>query len=133
MLLLSRALLVAAVFSGAACSVYDPALPPYSNDDDAKDSGAPDPMKMDACAAGMQTEICNGQDDDCDGTTDEEEAVAADCASKLLNVKSVCRMAYCVKVGDCNPGFYTCDGKPENGCESNRPCEGGSDADAGPN
>lgn len=125
MLLLLRALLAAAVLSGAACSVYDSPLP-YSN------TGGDSSVPRDACVA--QTEICNGKDDDCDGVADEAEAATKDCMSRLLNTNSVCEGKYCLKVGPCHAGFYNCDGMPDNGCESACPCDGcDTQDDAGPN
>lgn len=126
MLHLLRALLAAAVLSGAACSVYDSELP-YSNS--AGDSSVG--VQHDACVA--TTEICNGKDDDCDGVSDEAEAAALDCASKLLHVDSICASKVCLKVGNCYEGFYNLDGMPDNGCESSCPSSGCDNADdAGP-
>jgi hypothetical protein len=122
MLLFTRALLVAAVLSGAACSVYD-SIQPYSN------TGADSSVAPNGCTP--HTETCNRKDDDCDGTVDEAEDVAPDCASKLLNVPSSCESGFCVRAGACNPGFYNCDGMPDNGCEAACPCAG-CDQDAGP-
>lgn len=122
MLLLSRALLVAGVLSGAACSVYD-SLQPYSNAGDSS-------VAHDGCTS--HTEICNGVDDDCDGKVDEAEAVKLYCESKILNSPSICASSVCVKAGECNPGFFNCDGLPDNGCEANCPCGGDCDQDAGP-
>jgi len=123
MLLLSRALLVAGVLSGAACSVYD-SLQPYAN------SEADSSVAHDGCMPHI--ELCNGSDDDCDGKVDEAAATKLDCESKILNRPSICESGYCVKAGECNPGFYNCDGMPDNGCEASCPC-GGCDQDAGPN
>jgi hypothetical protein len=114
-----RALLVAAIVSGAACSVYDSELP-YSN------SAGDSSVTHDACVP--QEEICNGKDDDCDGVTDEADAVALYCSKRVLNSAWVCESNYCLKVGSCNEGFYNCDGMPDNGCESSCPCDGCDDA-----
>src|SRR2546430_288330 len=108
MLHLLRALLVAAIVSGAACSVYDSELP-YSN------SAGDSSVAQDGCVA--EEEICNGKDDDCDGETDEAKATALYCSKKLLNTGSVCESSYCLRVGPCYDGFYNCDGMPDNGCE----------------
>src|SRR5262245_36007781 len=121
MLHLMRALLAAAIVSGAACNVYDPELP-YSNY--AGDSSVT--PGVDACVA--ETEICNGKDDDCDGETDEATAVAAYCATKILHSPSICQSKLCVKIGVCDDGFCNSDGEPANGCESPCPCTTCDDA-----
>ena len=122
MLHLLRALLAAAVLSGAACSVYDSELP-YSN------SAGDSSVAHDACVADV--EICNGKDDDCDGQVDEADAVKAYCASKVLNTDPVCEGGFCLKVNACYKGFCNNDGMPDNGCESSCPCSS-CDDDAGP-
>jgi hypothetical protein len=118
MLLFTRALLAAAVLSGAACSVYDDSNLTYANAGSGPGTDAS--VTKDACTP--QTEICNGKDDDCDGVSDEAEAVALDCGSRLLNARSTCQSAFCVKLGECFAGFHNCDGMPDNGCESACPC-----------
>lgn len=126
MVLFTRALLVAAVWGGAACSVYDSGLT-YSN-------GGMN-MEMDSSVVGdackPQTEVCNRADDDCDGSTDEAEAVALDCASQVLHSESTCQTGYCVKIGECQAGYFNCDGMPNNGCEATCPCGSDCDDDAG--
>jgi hypothetical protein len=120
----TRALLVAALTGGAACSVYDRSLT-YSNN-------SADSSVADACTP--ELELCNGKDDDCDGTTDEvAEAVANDCVHKVVHAASTCTSGLCVKLGrDCYDGYYNCDGLPNNGCESSCPCGQECDEDAGP-
>jgi hypothetical protein len=128
MFFFTRALLVAAVWGGAACSVYDSSGLTYSNGGmnmDMDSSVAPG----DACTPGQ--EVCNRKDDDCDGTVDEAEAVALDCASQVLHSGSTCQTGYCVKIGECEAGYYNCDGMPNNGCESTCPCGTDCDDDAG--
>lgn len=120
----ARALLVAAVLVGsAACSVYDPSLA-YSN------GGSDSSVPTDACTP--QAELCNGKDDDCDGTTDEEaEAVANDCVFRVLNTASTCTAGLCVKSSKtCYEGYFNCDGLPDNGCEATC-CGDSCDEDAG--
>ena len=125
MVLFTRALLVAAIWGGGACSVYDSSLT-YSNGSTDKDASVPG----DACTP--KPEVCNRIDDDCDGMADEAEAVALDCASKVLNSDSTCQSGYCVKLGtQCYAGFHNCDGMPDNGCESTCPCGQNCDEDAG--
>lgn len=118
----TRALLILALWSGAACSVYDSSLA-YSNDELSLDSGA--------AACEPQLEACNRVDDDCDGTVDEAEATALDCASRVLHSGSTCQSGFCVKIGDCDDGYFNCDGMPDNGCESACPCGTDCDEDAG--
>jgi hypothetical protein len=121
---LMRALLTAALLSGAACSVYDPN--PYANPALDSDGSV---ATGDACVA--DKEICNGKDDDCDGTSDEEEAVRPECES-VLHGPSTCASGFCVRrPGMCHEGYYNCDGLPENGCESECPCGTDCDEDAG--
>jgi hypothetical protein len=124
MMLLTRALLVAAVLGSAACSVYDKSLA-YSNGGGTDGGGS---GSGDACTA--QPELCNGMDDDCDGTTDEAEAVTNDCALKVLHSSSTCTTGLCVKIGECETGYFNCDGLPNNGCEATC-CGDGCDDDAG--
>lgn len=114
MVLLTRALLAAAVLGGAACSVYDSSLA-YSN------GGSP-AVDMDSSVTGdactPRTEVCNDLDDDCDGDVDEAEAVAIDCAMTVRNTESTCQTGLCVKTGECHTGYFNCDGLPQNGCEA---------------
>lgn len=108
----------------AACSVYDDDLT-YANP--VVDSGG---GGTDSCVA--STEQCNGRDDDCDGDIDEEAAAELDCSARIQHQPSICHEGFCIRSGSCDEGFFNCDGRPENGCESDCPCEGCSDTDAGP-
>jgi hypothetical protein len=105
-----------------ACDVYDDALTgPLVGQ-----GGTP----ADACASGE--EICNGRDDDCDGVIDEETAVSADCTARFHAI-AACETGLCVKTGLCDTGYFNCDGKPDNGCESTCACQSCQDtSDAGP-
>ena len=96
----------------------------------------------DATSCVPQPEVCNGRDDNCDGTADEtSDSVQQDCASRVLHASSVCQSGRCVYLRTCDPGYYNCDGKPDNGCEAACPCQtgcvdgsaedAGGDADAG--
>jgi hypothetical protein len=114
----------------AACDLYDGARLPAALDASPK----PDSAVLDAqiCV----TETCNGIDDDCNGVADElVESVEADCAQRVLHGNSVCQSGRCVFLRECHAGYYNCDGKPDNGCESECPCGGcddaGAEADAG--
>jgi hypothetical protein len=76
-------------------------------------------------------ETCNGRDDDCDGRVDEGDGrtdggdALHDCEQRVLNAESVCAKAQCVNLA-CDPGWSSCDGHPENGCEC--PDDGGTGA-----
>ena len=70
------------------------------------------------------SEICDGNDNDCDGQVDEGFDVTADanncgsCGTVCLSTNSVntCVSGQCSPI--CNDGFATCDGDPRNGCET---------------
>jgi hypothetical protein len=128
MVLYSRALLIAALLGGAACSVYDSSLT-YSNGGSGPGTEPDSSVAGDACQP--NAEVCNRVDDDCDGASDESEAVALDCAAKVLHSGSTCQTGFCVKIGDCDPGYHNCDGMPDNGCETTCPCGMDCDDDAG--
>jgi len=74
-------------------------------------------------------ETCNGRDDDCDGVIDEEEGRAdggnatLDCPLRVVHAESVCAKGHCINLR-CDPGYNSCDGHPENGCEC--PDDGGT-------
>jgi hypothetical protein len=59
-----------------------------------------------------RTELCNGEDDDCDGVIDEDAAL--DC--QLANATARCVSSSCV-VDHCAPGFQDCNGVSDDGCE----------------
>ncbi|MBM4320912.1 MAG: hypothetical protein FJ125_13400, partial [Deltaproteobacteria bacterium] len=69
-------------------------------------------------------ERCNGQDDDCDGLTDEDFLLARDvencgrCGNRchFANAAAACRAGEC-RLDRCVPGYVDRDGRPENGCE----------------
>ncbi len=61
------------------------------------------------------TEICNGLDDDCDGTIDNEPDADASCS--LPDASAICVSGACV-VGTCAAGFGDCDGLSATGCET---------------
>ena len=73
---------------------------------------------------GPSTEICNGKDDDCDGTvdngfdlqTDVHNCGACGTVCNLPNAIASCASATCV-IAVCQPGFANIDGNTENGCE----------------
>jgi hypothetical protein len=95
--------------------VYDTTLVP--NDGPALgDAGA-------VCVA--STELCNQRDDDCDGVVDEQAAAVLDCNSRIVHARTACQSGSCVWLRVCDAGYYNCDGRPENGCESSCPCATG--------
>ncbi len=73
----------------------------------------------DATVSPSGLEVCNGRDDDCDGATDEPEAVAVACASTYgspPNTPWTCADGMCQTA--CASTHGDCDGEPSNGCES---------------
>ncbi len=84
--------------------------------------------ESDPCA--MQLEVCDGQDNDCDGAADEDFDLGADvehcggCGMRCVlgDAIAACEEGVCV-IGECHAGFVDLDGMPENGCEC-RPAAG---------
>ncbi len=84
-----------------------------------EDSGHGEP---DLCAA--TEEQCNGEDDDCDGLTDESFILSRDphncgtCGHRCVyqNAAGRCVDGRC-QMGPCYPGYVDQDGDPSNGCE----------------
>ena len=124
-------LLAIVVHLSSACQVYDPGLSSSSPSGFAPDAMMmlPDASKPDARVCVRANEICNGVDDDCDGMVDEMAAVQLDCESRVVHADTVCQSGYCLRIS-CLTGYYNCDGRPENGCESDCPC-GSSCTDGG--
>jgi len=60
------------------------------------------------------TELCNGVDDDCDGTID---GTAADANCPLAHATARCTAASCA-IASCGTGFDDCDGVASTGCEA---------------
>jgi hypothetical protein len=75
------------------------------------------------------TELCNGLDDNCNGTKDEGFNLATDprncgaCghACSFANASAACFSGTCQFVS-CNAGFFNCDGLQANGCETQGSC-----------
>lgn len=62
----------------------------------------------------VATEICNGVDDDCSGTTDDEPASSS--CPVVAGGAAACLAGKC-GVGKCGPGLFDVDGDLSNGCE----------------
>lgn len=68
----------------------------------------------DACPE-ICPELCNGEDDDCDGEADEAEAANAGCEAE--HAVSVCQRGAC-RVIECLDGYRDCDRDAMTGCET---------------
>ena len=90
------------------------------------------------CRAGTtgcvpSAELCNGEDDDCDGVIDEDASET--CSTQ--HARERCVLGACELIA-CDYGYVDCDGDPDDGCErliTNAGCEQNlvtsSGADAG--
>jgi hypothetical protein len=133
-------------FACLACKPYDAAL--LANHASLKDGSGGGGAQAGAGIAGggagagtcAAAELCNQQDDDCDGKTDED--TLSICQSIILNAETDCvplgKSATCLFVA-CLHGYEDCDGNPANGCEPYCAChecddgganDGGADLDA---
>jgi hypothetical protein len=125
----------------SACKVYDRGLV-ASVDIPAMTTPMPEASvpveaspRVDSCVAAAES--CNGADDDCDGKSDEAPEAESDCMTRVVHARSICQAGLCVFLRECDPGYFNCDGRPDNGCEASCPCatgcpsvgdDGGSDA-----
>ncbi|MBI5607586.1 MAG: CotH kinase family protein, partial [Deltaproteobacteria bacterium] len=65
------------------------------------------------------TETCNGQDDDCDGATDEAEA-----SGDLCDDGDPCTVGETCAAGTCSPGTDQCSCHSDGDCASGNACQG---------
>ena len=72
----------------------------------------PNPSSLDGTCPMICPETCNGEDDDCDGTIDED----LESACKLDNATAACARGKCL-IAQCQKGFRDCDHEPATGCE----------------
>ena len=59
-------------------------------------------------------EVCNGRDDDCDGTID---GPGSETSCSLANAGATCVAGACA-IGQCTAGFGDCDARATDGCET---------------
>ncbi len=72
----------------------------------------PNPDKENASCPTICPEVCNGEDDDCDGMVDEE----LDASCVLEHAVAACSRGGCLIV-ECEDGYRDCDHDPATGCE----------------
>jgi len=122
----------------AGCKVYDDGLLPAGAGGRSGAGGGRAGMGGDAAdACVMSVEVCNNLDDDCNGVVDDPELTDAECSERYHARVECGRGGFCLFMPSnpmCDPGWYHCDGVPQNGCESQMPCactncpqDGGSD------
>ncbi len=99
--------------------------------DPLRDSGTIDlgtdsqPCEGDDCECEPSTELCNGRDDDCDESVDEDFNFMSEtdnCGGCSLSCAPANATGLCVEgicnIASCNAGFGDCDGSAANGCET---------------
>ncbi|HJL20407.1 MAG TPA: hypothetical protein RMH99_32370 [Sandaracinaceae bacterium LLY-WYZ-13_1] len=90
------------------------------------DGGARDAAARSDGGCVAEAEVCNDEDDDCDGESDETFDLETDmqncgscgrrCPTTPDNASSRCEAGECALT--CDPGFADCDGEVETGCEA---------------
>jgi hypothetical protein len=107
------------------CTVYDDGLLTPRGGTSGQHSGGRsggDGGDVDSCAP--SAEVCNDVDDDCNGIVDDEQPASADCSFRY-HATVRCGDGFCLFMPSdpmCDPGYYNCDGLPQNGCELPMPC-----------
>ena len=125
------AVIVALVF-GSGCTVDPFCFSGCGEDTDGgpTDSGRPDVMAADGCVA-VGEEMCNDNDDDCDGLVDEELDTTTDprncggCGTECVLPFAFpgCAASECV-IERCEIGHHDLNGVPADGCEYECPPSG---------
>jgi hypothetical protein len=97
------------------CQVFDPTLLDESASFGAvrHDSGTPSAAVPDSDGCTDATELCNAQDDDCDGKVDE----GATEACRLRHAVGACASGGTCVIAECDRGFLDCNTRPSDGCE----------------
>jgi len=62
-------------------------------------------------------EVCDQLDNDCNGVINDG-AASETCRAVVVNATSQCTTSGVCVLGACDEGFFNCDGRPDNGCES---------------
>lgn len=99
----------------AGCQVYEPTLLDERGEFAATradgGSGRAAPPATDGCTDAI--ELCNTEDDDCDGHVDE----GAGAACRLRNALSACGSDGTCVIADCEQDYLDCNGRSSDGCE----------------
>jgi hypothetical protein len=114
--------------AGGACRSIDVGaseLEPWAPPARADGGTIPDGGPADGAPICGPTELCNGLDDDCDGSVDEGFDMSTDVSNcggcgivcDFQNTTGSCTGGVCV-INSCNPGFDDCDLNGQNGCET---------------
>ena len=124
------------VFAVLMCAVLSAGcdIEPYCMNCEQSDSGADDPHRIDTPGSSSGEgeegcrktgpEVCDGEDNDCDGYTDEDFSFeddplnCGDCGIKCepANAIGECRDSRC-RIRVCDPQYVDLDGEYDNGCE----------------
>jgi len=103
--------------SGTNQCAYSDCLPGYQDADGVRTNGC-------ECQIPGSTEICDGDDNDCNGTIDDVAAsnLTSQCETLVSGTSHVstwsCEAAACaVATGDCDTGWWDINGEASDGCE----------------